>query len=92
MASSGPYTLIGTVNGVASGSTASIGWTGLNPNTEYEWYAVANDGATSTTSTTWSFTTGTGTVAVPKQPEVTSIAQGSGNVVLTWNPVTLDID
>ena len=91
MASGAAFELIGTVNGVASGSPASLPWSGRTPNTEYEWYAVANDGTTSTTSATWSFTTGTTTVAVPKKPEVTSITQGSGNVVLAWNPVLLDI-
>jgi hypothetical protein len=53
-----PYTLIGTVSGVANGSNASISWPGRAANTEYEWYAVASDGTLSTTSSIWSFTTG----------------------------------
>lgn len=56
----GSFTLIGTVEDVANGSNASISWTGRADNTEYEWYAVASDGAASTTSPTWSFITGTG--------------------------------
>jgi len=50
------FQLIGT-DTVASGGTASVTWPGLNNNTEYEWYAVASDGAASATSSTWSFTT-----------------------------------
>lgn len=49
--------LIGTDMGVASGGTASISWLNLSEGTIYNWYAVANDGTTSTTSSTWSFTT-----------------------------------
>jgi len=52
------FELIGTVSDVTSGSNASISWTGLLEDEEYEWYAVANDGGLSNTSTTWSFTTG----------------------------------
>ena len=32
---------IGTVNGTASGGTASVAWPGLTGGTDYEWYAVA---------------------------------------------------
>ena len=49
--------LIGTDNGVASGGTASVTWSGLNTETTYEWYAVADDGTDTTTSATWTFTT-----------------------------------
>jgi len=92
MTAGAAFELIGTATGVASGSNASISWPGRNPSTEYEWYAVASDGTTSTTSATWSFTTGTGTAAVPQKPQVTSITQSSGNVTLAWNLVNLDIN
>ena len=49
--------LIGTDTGVLSGGTASVSWLGLSEGTIYSWYAVANDGSASTTSSTWSFTT-----------------------------------
>jgi len=52
-----PFELIGTALGVTSGSNASISWPDRLEGTEYEWYAVANDGNKSTTSSTWSFTT-----------------------------------
>jgi len=48
--------LIGTDTGVVSGGTASVTWGSLSEGTMYSWYAVANDGSTSTTSSTWSFT------------------------------------
>jgi hypothetical protein len=99
MASSEPYTLIGTVSGVASGSNASVNWPGRATNQAYEWYAVANDGSTNTTSATWNFTTtatplvytlttnvvGTGTVT--KNPDATSYTSGSV-VTLTATPGT----
>ena len=59
--SSAAFTLIGTVNNVASGSNASVVWSDLDPNTEYEWFAVSSDGSLATNSATWSFTTGAGT-------------------------------
>ena len=49
--------LINTDNDVNSGDTATVQWTGLSYNTEYSWYAVADDGEYTTQSDTWSFTT-----------------------------------
>ncbi|MEF8848893.1 MAG: hypothetical protein V5A68_07140, partial [Candidatus Thermoplasmatota archaeon] len=49
--------LIGSDTGVASGGTASVTWNGLSYNTNYNWYAVADDGTAINTSSTWSFTT-----------------------------------
>lgn len=49
-------TSIGTDTGVSSGGTASVSWSGLTENNSYSWYAVADDGQT-TQSSTWSFTT-----------------------------------
>ncbi len=50
--------LIGTDSGVLSGGTASITWSGLDFETNYQWYAVANDSILENQSVTWSFTTG----------------------------------
>ncbi|MBN1538152.1 MAG: DNRLRE domain-containing protein, partial [Anaerolineales bacterium] len=58
MDGSAPFEVIGTVTGVSNGSNASITWSGLVDENEYEWYAEASDGALSTNSSTWSFTTG----------------------------------
>ncbi|PWB67958.1 hypothetical protein C3F09_12555, partial [candidate division GN15 bacterium] len=52
------FQVIGTASGVPSGSTASQPWPGLAENTQYEWYATANDGQATTTGPTWTFTTG----------------------------------
>lgn len=38
---------------VGSGTVATRTWTGLDPDTWYEWRAVTSDGADSTTSPTW---------------------------------------
>jgi hypothetical protein len=55
------FTLLGTVTNVASGSNASVSWPGLTSGTQYEWYAVASDGTSSSASSTSSFSTGKGT-------------------------------
>ncbi|MCG8553014.1 MAG: 5'-nucleotidase C-terminal domain-containing protein, partial [Desulfobacterales bacterium] len=49
--------LIGRVEEVPSGETASIVWNGLSENTTYTWYAVVDDGIDSVRSPVWSFTT-----------------------------------
>lgn len=49
---------IASVNGVSSGDGASCVWNGLDFNTAYEWYAVVDDGNSSTSGPVWSFTTG----------------------------------
>lgn len=57
-----PFTTIATVP-VASGGTASTTWSGLEPDTTYEWRAVAGDGTSSATSPTW-------TVRTPKSSDL----------------------
>jgi len=71
-----PFTLIGTAEHVPSGETASISWTGLSPDTEYEWYAIANDSKAQTSSDTWSFNTGTPVNSAPMitEGESTSVS------------------
>lgn len=69
-----PFTLIGTVNDVTSGSNASISWPGLATNAEYEWYAVASDGSSTVTSDTWSFTTSAAQNNVPQITQGSSIS------------------
>jgi len=50
------FNLINTVT-VPSGSDASVTWSGLLNNSEYEWYAVARDATTNTAGPIQSFTT-----------------------------------
>lgn len=53
-----PYTLIGTVSSVPSGSLASLVWPNRQSNTAYEWYVVVTDElGNATTSAAWRFTT-----------------------------------
>jgi len=61
---SGP-TLIGTDTGVPSGGTAIMPWTGLSESTDYDWYAVADDGIYTHQSLTWTFRT---TDTTPPEP------------------------
>ena len=59
------FTLLGTVAGVPSGSTASFDWDGHDPLTEYEWYVtVSDDQANPVTGPPWTFTTGTPSAGV----------------------------
>jgi len=53
-----PFTLVGTVTGVASGATATFPYSGLAPNTCYQWYVTVSDGASTVTGPVWTFTTG----------------------------------
>lgn len=59
--------IIGTDTNVPSGGTATITWSGLDYETTYNWYAVADDGIDSTQSATWTFTTES---APPNNPPV----------------------
>ena len=70
MGGTGNYQVIGTVNGVASGGHATIPWTGLNPGTQYEWYAAVSDGSQTTNGTASNFTT---EVPPPTPPVVDSV-------------------
>ena len=49
--------LMGTFEGINSGSSATYQWDNLSEDTTYNWYAVADDGTGTTQSPTWSFTT-----------------------------------
>ena len=87
------YQLIGTDTGVASGSNASISWPDRADSTEYEWYAVANDGTTTTTSSTWSFTTAAANQApvvsdIPNQ----TIAEGASFTTISLDDYVSDVD
>ena len=78
---------IGTVTGTPSGGTASVQWPGLNGATNYQWYAVAGDGVSTTTSPTWTFTTaaGHGGACCADGPDATP---GPNSVSLAWNANT----
>jgi plastocyanin len=73
---SNPVQLLGTVNNVSSGSHANLQWTGLAGGTQYEWYAVANDGTLSAQSPNAIFTT-SGSVNQPPVVDSVAINQGT---------------
>lgn len=56
-----PFTVIGTLAGVPSGTQAAITWPALATETEYEWYVDVTDGAFTSQAGTWTFSTGTAT-------------------------------
>jgi hypothetical protein len=56
---SSPYTLIGTNTGIASGANSTFPYSGLSPNTCYQWYVTVSDGESTVTGPVWKFTTGT---------------------------------
>lgn len=49
--------LIGTDENVSSGELAKAKWEGLDPESNYSWYAVADDGENTTTGGPWNFST-----------------------------------
>lgn len=48
---------IGTVNVGAGGTSAVLRWTGLEADSNYEWYATASDGVATVTASPWRFAT-----------------------------------
>jgi hypothetical protein len=54
---SGVYASIGTRSAVASGAQATVSWPSPSDGQRFEWYAVADNGSTSTTSPVWTFRT-----------------------------------
>ena len=81
---------IDTDNNVPSGSTATVKWTGLDYNTEYNWYAIANDSEYENKSDTWSFTTKVENQP-PDKPTDPSPEDGETNVDLDPDDLSVDI-
>lgn len=52
-----PFMPIANISDISNGSHATHFWTGLEPGTTYEWYAVVNDGTLEIQSPVWEFTT-----------------------------------
>jgi preprotein translocase subunit SecG len=51
------HSIIDALQDVPSGTSPSITWPDLSPNTTYHWYVLVNDSQAETQSQTWSFTT-----------------------------------
>lgn len=79
-----PFTSIGEAQAVASGGVAHTTWTGLNPDTEYEWRAIASDGTSAITSPTW-------TVRTPADSDLVDDAF-TRNVTNGWGSIDGDHD
>ena len=86
------FQVIGTATGVASGGTASISWSGLDPNAQYEWFAIASDGTHQTSSTTWNFTTASTNTAPVAANDSYDVAEDSTLTVSTPGVLTNDTD
>ena len=87
------HQLIDTDVGVASSTRASVTWSGLQNQTVYHWYAVADDGTQSNQSETWSFTTGnSGMNHPPETPTITGPPSGKINHKYEYSVVSTDSD
>lgn len=51
------FVTLGTLSQMASGSRATVTWSGLAPKTKHEWYVTVSDGKTTTAGPSWTFTT-----------------------------------
>lgn len=78
---------IGSDSSVANNSYATTTWSNLNENTTYYWYANASDGANTTQSSTWSFTT---KEVQWLQREI--VNESSANFIMPLNATKTDID
>ncbi len=74
---------IGTDNNVATGDSASVSWSGLSFSTTYEWYAVANDSISESSSSIWSFTTGDIENNPPDEPMNPSPTNGATGISIS---------
>ncbi len=68
---SNPIQTLGVVHNVASGGHAVLPWTSLASGSQYEWYAVADDGIASTQGSTSVFTTSGSSNQPPVMDSVT---------------------
>jgi len=77
--------LIATTSISASGSTstATTSWSGLGYEVNYEWYAVADDGIFTATSSTWNFTTISQSPSAPTDLKTEGATNPSGVSDLT---------
>ena len=58
------FALLGTVAGAPSGSNAVFQWSGLDPETQHEWYVNVSDGQAGRAGPAWSFTTASSSTGV----------------------------
>jgi Bacterial Ig domain len=73
---------VGTNSGVIAGATSSFAWSNLLAGTTYEWYAVADDGLTTSTGAVWRFTTAIGPAVALTSPQPNATLIGPANITL----------
>jgi parallel beta-helix repeat protein len=86
------HQLIGVDANVASSTRATIPWNGLDNNTVYSWYTIADDGTSTNQSETWEFTTGDGTNQPPATPIINGPTSGNTGQSYEYTIVTTDPD
>lgn len=78
----GDTELIGCVSGIASGTSATVVWSGLAAGTTHEWYTVIDDGIGDAQSPTWSFATLASAPAVPAMNTTAGTIGAMGLILL----------
>ncbi|MFZ4768116.1 MAG: Ig-like domain-containing protein, partial [Roseimicrobium sp.] len=86
------WVALGTVNVPAGGTTASVNWTGLSANKDYEWYAAASDTINVASSTTRRFSTATGTPPTVALDSPTTGATFSSPANISFTATAADSD
>ncbi len=79
-----PFTLIGQLNNVPSGSVACMNWPSLDEFTDYEWYVEVSNGATTTTGPIWTFTTPANGALPVSIINFNAKAENNNKVKITW--------
>jgi hypothetical protein len=82
-----PWIPLGTANVSANGTTASLPWTGLEPDAHYEWFATSSDGikAASTAPRRFSTAAAAGPSVTLTAPADNATVNVPANVTLTAN-------
>jgi hypothetical protein len=81
----GGFTFIGTDTGVPSVSDASVIWSNLSVNTQYEWYATVTDTTGRTqTGPAWHFTTTANDTTPPVISDVNAVDLTESTARIVW--------
>ncbi|MCD6331309.1 MAG: PKD domain-containing protein [Thermoplasmata archaeon] len=83
-------TLIGSVDGVSSGSTASITWHKLDFSKTYYWYVIVSDRKEEYKSDVWHFTTRGN--SPPSKPTISGVANGYTGISYSFSAKSYDED
>ena len=82
--------LIGSVENILSGSTASVIWHDLEYSKTYYWYVIISDGKESVKSPVWHFTTKEN--EPPTKPTLAAPSSSYTNTPVTFSAVSMDDD